>query len=270
MHERNERQPAHPWLLARQRSQQLDLPPGAEAPPSSARMALEAVFVEARTPPSDPRAHDEARTGAAMPAVVVKRKRAFAAPEAPGAGVTEPSPAHQGAEDDRAPRVFRVDSAPVPISPPTPEPPVSASAAAAEVNGVDVEIPPIPVTAARRPRRRAAPVTVTTIAAPQPEPPPEQATFPGEQDPAGPLLERLAALDATFSLIQAACDFRVLKQPEPSKRRRELRSYFALIAEIERLQGLAEAKREAEAAKAISWIRQAIEAYGLTRRDLGI
>jgi len=275
MHERNERQLAHPWLLARQRSQ-LDLPPGAEAPPHSARIALEAAFADPGTsPPPDTRSadsngvHAEARTAAATPAVVVKRKRVFAPPDAPPGGGPEDLPEHDSAEDDRAPRIFRVPPASLPTGAAAPESTVSPPAAA--LDGMDVELPPIPVTAARRPRRRASPVIVTMHAAPpqdaaEPVPPRET------EDEASALSERLAALDATFARIQDARDFRLPNPSGPSRRRRGSHGYAALLAEIERLQAVAEAqaKREAEAARAVSWIKRAIADYGLTRRDLGI
>jgi hypothetical protein len=122
MDERSERHVTHPWLLARQRPQQLDLPPGAEAPADSARLALEAAFVESRAPAPD--SHTSAssvglpkpRTGTAVPAVVIKRKRTFAARDASSAGLTGAAHSDAAAEGDRAPRVFRVDAAPVPIT----------------------------------------------------------------------------------------------------------------------------------------------------------
>ena len=82
--------------------------------------------------------------------------------------------------------------------------------------------------------------------------------------------DRLAALEATFSLIRDAQDFRLVKRGEALEGRPDPGSYFALTAEIERLQGVAEAARNVEASQAISWIRRAIETYALTRDDIGI
>ena len=66
--------------MARQRNQKLELPPGAEAPFSAARLALEAAFAEVG--PSD--AHSPARTAAHTPAVIVKRKRMWEAADVAG------------------------------------------------------------------------------------------------------------------------------------------------------------------------------------------
>jgi len=282
MHERSEQHVTH----RRQRTPQLDLPPGAEAPSSSARLALEAAFVESQAPASDSRSRSsgvglsEARISTAMPTVVIKRKRTFAALDATGASVAESAPPDTGAEDDRAPRVFRVDAAPVPISALAPEPTAAVSAVTARpLDGtglsddgsiVDVTFSQVPVIAARRPRRRTAPAVVTTIVTERQEAAVEHATHPGAPDQANELLNRLSGLEATFSLIRDAQDFRLVKRGEALDGRLDHGSYFALTAEIKRLQGVAEAARNAEASQAISWIRRAIETYALTRDDIGI
>jgi hypothetical protein len=73
MHD-SERQVTHPWLLARQLPNNLDLPPGAEAPRrGDARLALEAAFVE--LPPTDRHSTSRGQSEDA-PAVIIKRKRA--------------------------------------------------------------------------------------------------------------------------------------------------------------------------------------------------
>ena len=285
MDNRSERHVTHPWLLAGQRPQ-LDLPPGAKAPSSSPRLALDAAFVESQAPASDshPPASSvgllELRTGTAMPPVLIKRKRTFAAPDAASASLAEFAHSDAGAEGDRAPRVFRVDTAPIPISTRTPKPTAPASAATAKPldgpgpsgdgSGGDVRISAVPVLAARRPRRRAAPAVVTIVVSERQEAAAEHAATAGGSEQADELLDRLAALEATFSLIRDARDFRLVKRGEAMEARPDPGRYFALTAEIKRLQGVAEAARKAEASKAISWIRRAIETYALSRDDLGI
>src|SRR5258706_8525172 len=101
MDERSERHVTHPWQLAGQRPKQLDPPPGAEAPSISARLALEAAFVESQAPESDSHSPassvglSEPRVGAVIPAVGIKRKRTFPAPDAPSA--SPPGSAHPDA-----------------------------------------------------------------------------------------------------------------------------------------------------------------------------
>jgi len=279
MDERSERHVTHPWTLARQRSQRLNSPTGAEAPSSSARLALEAAFVESQAPAFDSHSPAssvrlaEPRTGAAVPAVVIKRRRSFTAPGAASASPKGFTHSDAGAEGDRAPRVFR----PAPITTSMHELTVAASAATARPldntelsgDGSRVRIPAVPTIAARRPRQRATPAVLATGVTKRQEAAVAQAaTAVGPQ--ADDLRNQLAALDATLSLIRDARDFRLVKRNEALKGCPDPGSYFALTVEIRSLQGVAEAARKAEASQAISWIRRAIEAYGLTRNDLGI
>lgn len=256
MHDRSERQVTHPWL-ARQRTPKLELPPGAEAPVSAARLALESAFDEVRTS----EAHSQARTAAHTPAVVVKRKRTLAPPAVVGlvdASRGQHDTQADAAEGGRAPRVFRVDAAPVVQATAPAVEPASVSKLGDEITD-DTWIEPIPLIAARRPRRRAAPAIVTTVVQESPEP----AVRYVVANEADELLGRLAALEATFSVIRQAQSFSATEL-------RNRRRYVALMAEIERLRTVAEAARSAETAKAISGIKRDIKKYGLRRDDLGL
>lgn len=256
MHYRNDRQVTHPWL-GRQRTQSLELPPGAEAPVSAARLALEAAFDELL-----PSQALQSRTAADAPAVVVKRRRtlpAHAVPGRPGDASRDPHDAQANAvpEGERAPRVFRVDSAPVQkVIAPAPEP---AADSWLGDSTDELWIEPVPLVAARRPRRRAAPAIVTTVV-PESTKPTVRHVHANEADG---LLARLAALEATFSVIRQAQSFTGIELPN---RRR----YTALVAQIELLRTVAEAARRVETAKAISRIKRDIKRYGLSRDDLGI
>jgi len=288
MHQRSERHVTHPWRLARQRAEQLDLPPGAEAPSGAARLALEAAFVEPQAPPSAvqaPAAGDGAPLEGtqALPAVVIKRKRTFAAPGGgAAASLVEGAPSPAEAEGDRAPRVFRVEVASARTGTPAPEPAAAAPAGAprsterieprVDRRGADVAIGPVPEPAAatRRVRRRAAPAVVTRFVTEPPDAGVDGRTAACARDAAGELMSRLAALEAVFCSIRSARDFRAATPRETPQGHPAPGSYLALTAEIRRLRALAEAAREAEASDAIAWIRRAIETYGLRREDLGM
>ena len=288
MHQRSERHVTHPWRLARQRAEQLDLPPGAEAPSGAARLALEAAFVEPQAPPSAvqaPAAGDGAPLEGtqALPAVVIKRKRTFAAPGARRRG--EPrrgrAIARRSGGRPRATRVpgrsrFREDGhgAPEPAAAAPAGAPRSTERIEPRVDrrGADVAIGPVPEPAAatRRARRRAAPAVVTRFVTEPPDAGVDGRTAACAPDAAGELMSRLAALEAVFCSIRSARDFRAATPRETPQGHPAPGSYLALTAEIRRLRALAEAAREAEASDAIAWIRRAIETYGLRREDLGM
>ena len=90
---------------------------------------------------------------------------------------------------------------------------------------------------------------------------------PGAGHTADHLLKELAGLESTLSQIRDAQDFRLVSQGPDGHAGPG--SYRALMTEIESLHAQAEILRNAEAAKAVEWIRDAISAYGLTARDLG-
>lgn len=240
----------HPGL-ARQGIQKLELPRDAELPFSAARVALEAAFLG--LPPAE--AHSQARTAPHAPAVVIKRKRALPVPAV--AGLVDASRGPHDAqvntveEGERASRVFRVKA-----TAPAPEP---AAVSKLGDSTDDAWIEPIPITAARRPRRRAAQAIVTTVVQ-ESQAPAVHYVIANEADE---LLGRLAALEATFSVIRQAQSFSATGL-------RNRRRYVALMAEIKRLQTVAEAARRAEIAKAIRGIKHDIKKYGLRRDDLGL
>jgi hypothetical protein len=297
MFERSEGQVAHRSLMARQRAE-IDLPPGAKPPShsSAARQELEAAF---SPPPPAPVSPDWVTAkGGRAPEVVIKRKRAFAAPPV--------SPAPRGTNDEardspvdcdtlqdahsRAPRVFRVE-APVLIH--GKDSPDSASDAlmAGGSSGVDTAIESLPVIPTRRPRRRAAPAVVRFVAhhaahtaADKPSVAPAIDEVPNVAavgDAAGTVLsfatdrrfdavlKRIQRLEPIVRQIREAHDFNLVsrdaKQGKPGKG-----SYQALRVAIEKLERQAEIARRAEASRAIKWIKRAIGEYGLTSGDLGL
>ena len=295
MFDRRERQVAHPWLTARQRSQ-LELPPGAESPPplSAARQELEAAFYP---PPTPAPASGATTRGDGAPEVVVKRKRAFVAPpaESPvpeGTG----GPAGGAADDvdtvhshhDRGPRVFRVDA------------PLLAQAQQISADGgatslVAEDGPPeatqaLPIIPTRRPRRRATPAVVTFVARHDADPQCEEASGTAvdeapdlaavgdvQRSRSGfspdrgfdAVLRRIELLESTLSQIRQAQDLHFgVRDVRPRKSRKS--SDEGIRAAIEKLRRQAEIMRGAEATRAIQWIKQAIAAYSLTSADLGL
>jgi hypothetical protein len=259
---RSDRPIGHPFLIARLRPAEIELPPGAEAPaglvlPISARQALEAAFTASG--PTNTGSSSPTRAIRAPAVVVVKRRRTLE-PAAAFREVAAHSPRvdqtaapeesrHIDSAGERTPRVFRLEQ--------SPEPAVAAQESqlpAISDNGLvptadagissDLDIEPLPTVSARRPRRRPSTVTVTSFVSAGDVARSGHATKPQDLD------------SLTFL---------------PPARSGPLRSaYQALQLEIARLKKEAEAARKTEAAQAVAWIKKAIQAYGVTACDLGL